>query len=204
MGDHTDLQKRDLSEIGVAICKFLIDQDTHGKRVTIRQMVDQWRKKKSTIPIPDKTFTRDDCERTLIAMLMGEMLKEVFSHTAYSTNSYLAVNPPMSDMLCDGDLILEINFKRVSKMKRNANPSLLRHNLSKNDGLNKRQKNGIKTNNVNHDSNNSYYTINTNNYNTKKETENNKKNKSWNDSGQKKKYPSSKSVISDSESDWST
>ena len=124
----------DLSEAAVQLCQFV--ESNHGgkaagasgkgkgkrKRATAltqKQLVDATRSKSSGFALP-KSFSRDDCERLVIELMLQGVLREQFRNTAYSTNSYLECDPAVANMLRRGDMLIRLRGLDHKWMKKHA------------------------------------------------------------------------------------
>jgi len=115
--------EHDLSEAAVQMCEYVEahggggEQASRGKgkrkrasdsgSLTQKKLVDDARKKGSGFALP-KSFSRDDCERLVVELMLQGVLREKFRTTAYATNSYLEVDPNVAQLLRRGDMLIRL------------------------------------------------------------------------------------------------
>eukprot|EP01116_Phalansterium_solitarium_P017967 TRINITY_DN4581_c0_g1_i3.p1 TRINITY_DN4581_c0_g1~~TRINITY_DN4581_c0_g1_i3.p1 ORF type:complete len:831 (+),score=228.95 TRINITY_DN4581_c0_g1_i3:43-2535(+) len=114
----------DISAHALNICEIIEGRD---KRVTLLQLCDLWRgSKKDGGPVDERLrapgdYSKKDCERILSHLLVEGVLKESFQNTAYSTNSYVVVNPPGRTALRNGFGKVLIDFpEKAGKLARKS------------------------------------------------------------------------------------
>jgi superfamily II DNA helicase RecQ len=114
----------DTTDTVLGLLKYLQKLTEAGKKATHRQLVDAMKSRSKQIPTPrtysrvdpvsgkrvNAPFTRSHCEHLLVSLLLDGLLDESFTHTAYSTNSYLIVNAKAADQLVHSGSRYSIRF----------------------------------------------------------------------------------------------
>jgi len=111
--------KHDISEYAKQIVEIIDQIHEKDDRVTFLQLIDIWRGtgKKSlganATKAPEE-WSKSDCERVIMQLVIGEVLKEKFTNTAYSTNSYLMKGKNAGAILL-GKMSLHLYRKKNAK-----------------------------------------------------------------------------------------
>ncbi|TYZ62624.1 hypothetical protein PybrP1_002384 [[Pythium] brassicae (nom. inval.)] len=94
----TDLAEVDYSEHAKAMGAIVSDAKRLERRLTMKQLVDELKSKKSSqewgrLEPPLQTMPRDQCDRLVIHLLIANVLQPEISYTAYNTICYFALGP---------------------------------------------------------------------------------------------------------------
>ncbi|GBG68416.1 hypothetical protein CBR_g2960 [Chara braunii] len=99
--DPRPVVDKDVTEHARALLRVVEEINRKDQKVTMLQLVDQWKRQPGDSGRLAPELTKEDTERVVTQLLLSGYLKEEFGHTAYATNAYLALGP-LSKAILDG------------------------------------------------------------------------------------------------------
>ncbi|XP_042469188.1 ATP-dependent DNA helicase Q-like 2 isoform X1 [Zingiber officinale] len=121
---ETEVKELDASNHAKLIVSLLHELQENDQRATMLQLVERFKVKirelGTSSPAPD--LKKEEIEQMIVQLLLDHVLKEEFQHTAYATNSYLALGS-LWKLVSQGkkQVILEISTRQhANGMPKNA------------------------------------------------------------------------------------